>query len=145
MRGVTGWGPPRVSIEAEIARRGLAGVVRGCRELLGGSDSDFGLIVALAGPGPASPFAPGMPPRSDTYWLRVWAARGLLWAYDASADQDIVTALRDEHWRVREMALKVVARHTIDEGLEEAARLQSDSVPRVAAAAHRAVRALTSP
>jgi hypothetical protein len=118
--------------------------VQGCRDLLAGRDPDLGLVAVLAGPGAAARFAPGEPTRTDTYWLRVWAARGLLWAYDESADDDVVTALDDEHWRVREMALKVIARHRIDKALDAVARLQQDPVPRVSAAAQRALRSLTS-
>ncbi len=50
----------------------------------------------------------------------------------------MLNALRDDAWRVREMALKVVARHRLDEALETVATLQEDPVPRVRAAAHRA-------
>ena len=136
------WGPPRASIEAECARRGRDEVVSGCRALLRGEEVDHPLVVALGGPA-ASAYAPGMPPRDDVYWLRVWGARGLLWAWDDAALPELASATYDEHWRVREMAMKVAARHRVDELLDDALRLRDDAVPRVRAAASRAVAALT--
>ena len=50
----------------------------------------------------------------DMYWFRVWGARGLLWAWDDSATPALLAALRD------------------------------DPVPRVRAAAQRAVARLTA-
>ncbi len=137
------WGPPRASIEAECARRGRAEVVAGCRALLRGEEVDHPLVVALGGPA-ASAYAPGMPPRDDVYWLRVWAARGLLWAYEPQALLELGRATYDEHWRVRELAMKVVARHRVDALLDDAVRLREDPVPRVRAAAERAVATLTT-
>jgi HEAT repeat protein len=78
------------------------------------------------------------------YWLRVWAARGLLWAWDATAGPAITTALGDEHWRVREMACKVIARHQVGAALSVVAELRDDPVPRVRTAAARAVVLLTA-
>lgn len=78
------WGmTPRQSVEHECARRGVAAVVSGCVDLLAGELVDDELILALGGP-PADWVRTGElsgPP----YWLRVWAARGLLYAWDDSA------------------------------------------------------------
>ena len=137
------WGPPRASIEAECARRGRDAVVDGCRALLRGEEVDHALVTALGGPAAAA-HAPGMPPRDDGYWVRVWAARGLLWAYEPQALPELRLATRDEPWRVREMAMKVVARHRVDELLDEALLLRDDEVRRVRVAAARAVAALTT-
>ena len=79
----------------------------------------------------------GTEPGPD-YWLRVWAARGLLWAWDESALTCIMNALDDEAWRVREMALKVVARHRLTEAVGVVARMRDDPASRVAKAADRA-------
>jgi hypothetical protein len=38
-----------------------------------------------------------------------------LWAWDDVALPAVKSALNDEAWRVREMALKVVARHKLDD------------------------------
>lgn len=98
---------------------------------------DADLIVALGGP-PARWAVTGEPP-GPPYWLRVWAARGLLWAWDDVALPSLVRALGDDAWRVREMALKVVVRHRLDDAVRAVADLQEDPVPRVRAAASRAL------
>jgi len=51
----------------------------------------------------------------------------------------VEAALHDDAWRVREMALKVVARHRLDETLTAVAGLQEDPVARVRTAASRAL------
>jgi HEAT repeats len=137
---MAGWGPPRASIEAECTRRGRGEVVDGCVRLLHRDEVDADLLVALAGPGARRFHGHD---RDDDYWLRVWGARGLLWAWEDSAASTIVAAAGDEHWRVREMAAKVVARHHVDEALDAMLALRDDPVPRVRAAAQRAVVALT--
>lgn len=78
------------------------------------------------------------------YWLRVWAARGLLWAWDDRAGPSITAGLRDEHWQVREMACKVIARHQVGDALSVVAAMHDDPVPRVRAAAARALVLLTT-
>jgi len=76
------------------------------------------------------------------YWPRVWAARALLYAWEDSAAPAVARAAADESWRVREMVAKVVARHGIDDAFTAVAGLLDDPVPRVRAAAERAVRNL---
>ena len=129
---------PRERVELECARRGRAAVVDGCVRLILGDDSDTGLITVLGGDSARWGLANG---RDD--WYRVWAARGLLWAWEDSALDAVVAALGDEAWRVREMAAKVVARHLVGDALAAVAVLRDDPVPRVRAAATRAVARLT--
>lgn len=132
------WGKtPRESVEQECARRGKDQVVAGCVDLLTTGDADPDLILALGGP-PARWVVTGEP-SGPPYWLRVWALRGLLWAWDAEALSAVEVALHDEAWRVREMALKVVARHRLEDALTGAADLQDDPNARVRAAASRAL------
>jgi hypothetical protein len=78
------------------------------------------------------------------YWPRVWAARGLLHAWDDRATAVIIQATADSAWRVREMAAKVIARHRIGAGFPAVAALRADQTPRVQAAAERAVVILTA-
>jgi HEAT repeat protein len=127
---------PRESIEQECARRGERAVVDGCVDLLVDRGADPDLIVALGGP-PAR-WAKSGEASGPTYWLKVWAARGLLWNWDEVAVSAVISVLDDDAWRVREMALKVVARHKIGEAAAIVARLEKDSSPRVRAAAERA-------
>ena len=135
---VPSWGKtPRDSVEGECELRGKDEVVAGCMSLLNGDSADAELIYALGGP-PASWVFTGDAPGPD-YWLRVWAARGLLWAWDDAALPCIMTALEDDSWRVREMALRVVARHRLDDAVTTVAPLQGDPVARVASASPRAI------
>ena len=130
---------PRQRIEAECQRRGKTAVVAGCIELLGGREVDTELGVVLGGA-----HAPAvLEGRDKPYWLRVWAARGLLWAWDDVAVPSLVDAMSDEAWRVREMACKVVARNLVDDALPAVVGLADDPIPRVRAAASRAVERLT--
>lgn len=78
------------------------------------------------------------------YWLRVWAARALLYAWDEMARVAVLDALADEAWRVREMAAKVVARRLLGEALAAVAELRQDPVSRVRLAAERATAILTA-
>jgi hypothetical protein len=132
---------PRQKVEQECARRGKAAVVASCVRLVEGGDVEADLLVTLGGPG-ANKFLDGGV-HADAYWLRVWGARGLLWAWDVSATEAIRAALTDDAWRVREMAAKVVARHLVDDALDGIAVLVDDPVPRVRAAATRALVRLT--
>ncbi len=144
MAAASHWGlTPRESIEAECRRRGQAAVVAGCRQLLAGSAADPRLVLALGGPG-ATKFL-DRSAHDDAYWLRVWAARGLLWAWRDEALPELLAATTDDAWRVREMAAKVVARHLVDEAFDQVAALRDDPVPRVRVAAERAVVRLAAP
>ena len=136
LRNVT---TPRLSIEAECGRRGKPALVAGCIALLNREPVDDALVMALGVQ--ASPWVLDSGPESR-YWPRVWAARGLLWAWDPVALPAIIAALDDEHWRVREMAAKVVARHLLGDAFDAVSEMSDDPVPRVVAAAARAVRVL---
>ena len=134
------WGlTPRESIEVECARRGTGEVVAGCVQLLRRRNADDALIFAIGGPGARSVLDGG-----QQYWLRVWAARALLYAWDDMAREAVMDALADEAWRVREMAAKVVARRLLGEALPFVAGLREDPVGRVRLAAERAAAILTA-
>lgn len=134
-------GTPRQRIEWACDAWGREAVISGCVDLIEGRDADPDLVFLLGG-GPASWALGGNGPPGPSYWLRVWGARGLLWAWDDSATPALIAALGDESWRVREMAAKVAARHRVDAALDAVAELQQDSVARVRRSADRAVRAL---
>jgi hypothetical protein len=134
------WGlTPRQSIELECTRRGEADLVAGCLGLLAGRDVDDGLVFAVGGPAARSVLDGG-----QQYWLRVWAMRALLYAWDDTARPAVLAGMADEAWRVREMAAKVVARRRLGEALAGVAGLRDDPVPRVRAAATRALTILTA-
>ncbi len=78
------------------------------------------------------------------YFVRTWALRAMLYAWDESAMTAVVDALEDEHWRPREMALKVIAKRLVDGDVDAVAGLSDDPVPRVRAAARRALERLSA-
>jgi hypothetical protein len=134
-------GAPKDRIAAEIVARGEDAFVDGCLAFLAGAEQDVDLLVVLGGP-----MAPRYleAPREQKYWLRVWAARGLLWSpWQPRAAAGVTAALSDEHWRVREMAAKVVARHRPDEAFDAITAILDDPNPRVRHHAARALRLLT--
>jgi hypothetical protein len=134
---------PRQRVLAECARRGRPAVAADCARLVEGGDAGAAFVRVLAGRTAPWWFAN----RDDEdlrYWLRVWGARGLLWAWEDSALPALVTATGDPAWRVREMAAKVVARNLVGDALDAIAPLRDDPVPRVRAAATRAVATLTA-
>ncbi len=138
MNALSAWGrTPRENIEKECANRGKGALVAGCIDLLKGHDVDAELVLALGGP-PARWVVTGEP-AGPPYWLRVWALRGLLWAWDDVALPSVKAALHDDAWRVREMALRVVARHRLEGAATTTADLQGDPNARVRAAAARAL------
>jgi len=76
------------------------------------------------------------------YWLRTWGTRGLLHVWDdpdGRATGAVVAGLADEHWRPVEMCLKVVAAHDVAGAGDGAAALAAHDLPRVRAAAMRAL------
>jgi hypothetical protein len=138
------WGvTPRESVEAECWRRGHVEVVAGCIDVIAGRDVDDAFILALGGPH-ASHVLGGREGGRAGYWPRVWATRGLLYAWDEEATGIVIAATTDTAWRVREMAAKVIARHRLGEALDAAVQLQADPVERVRDAAQRAVRTLAT-
>jgi HEAT repeat protein len=138
------WGTtPRKSVEAECKRQGKAAVVAGCRALLAGGEADPRLILALGGR-PARWAAGFDEPPGPAYWLRVWAARGLLWVWDDEATPSIIAALSDDAWRVREMATRVVIRHRVRNALPIVKRLRTDPNARVRTTAERAIAQLSA-
>ena len=118
-------------------------MVAGCRALLAGSEADSRLILALGGR-PARWAAGFDEPPGPAYWLRVWAARGLLWVWDDGATPSILAALGDDAWRVREMATRVAIRHDVRGALPRVKQLRNDPNARVRKAAERAVVALSA-
>ncbi|MGC4108913.1 MAG: HEAT repeat domain-containing protein [Nocardioides sp.] len=73
------------------------------------------------------------------YWVRTWGARGLLHCWGDAATGAVVAGLGDEHYRPAEMCLKVSARHDVAGAGPGAAALTTHELPRVRAAAARAL------
>ena len=134
---------PRQNIQAECERRGRDAVVAGCISLLDAQGGDEALIIALGGEA-AGYVLSGGEGGPGGYWPRVWAARGLLHAWSDAATPAVIRATSDDAWRVREMAAKVITKHKVGDALDSVVALSDDRVPRVRAAASRAVMTLSA-
>lgn len=103
---------------------GRAHVIQWCEELLAGRVADddpawpdIGWLGGTVG--------------SPSYWARTWGARGLLHVGPPVRPEIVFAALVDESWRVREMALKVIRRHALDDPDGLVDRLVQDPAQRV--------------
>jgi HEAT repeat protein len=135
---------PRLRITIEHAKDGAA-LTGGCIALLEGRpDEATDALIAVLGGENGVYILDGHAGGRNGYWPRVWAARGLLHAWDPAATAAIIGATSDEAWRVREMAAKVIARHRVGDAFDAVAALRADPVERVRAAAARAVTLLTA-
>ena len=128
---------PRLRVEGACQELGRGEVVQRCLHLLAGGSADPDFLITLGGPAAMHLLNDGVPDQ-QAYWLRVWAARGLLWVGPGKDIGLLRTALNDDAWRVREMLCKVVARHRVGDLLDDVADLESDPIQRVRAAAARA-------
>lgn len=135
---------PQARVQALCDLRGEASVADGCAEILRtGSWTNRDLLVVLGGRHAVEEYSRTHPAKSDlSYWAPTWAARGLLYAWTDSAGPAVVSALRHEAWRVREMAAKVVAARAIGSAGDTVAALVEDPIARVRAAAARALGAV---
>ena len=136
---------PKQRVAAECARHGARGLVAACVALLEARAGDVSddTITVLGGDSARYVLDGGEGGRAG-YWPRVWAARGLLHEWDPVATAAIIGATRDDAWRVREMAARVIARHKVGDALDAVAALRADEVARVRASASRAVTVLTA-
>jgi HEAT repeat protein len=140
--------PPRPG-ERPIAERireldGLAGrrrTVEVCVDLLTGADRTAYVpeLRYLTGHDWADDDPVRDPAVWKDYWVRTWGARGLLYCWDDGATPAVVAGLRDEHYRPAEMCLKVSARYDVAGSGPGAALLTRHELPRVRAAAARAL------
>jgi hypothetical protein len=131
---------PRGRVEAACLRHGPAAVADACMRLLAGAEIDSVMREVFG----REHSPEWLESEVNAYWLRVWGARGLLWNWDPRAVDALRVALGDDAWRVREMAAKVIARHLVDDLQPTVAELVDDPVPRVRAAATRALALLAS-
>jgi len=136
------WGmTPRQSIEAACEQMGEKNIVDSCVRIINERDMDSELGYVLSGPS-SRVILNGAAGGVSGLWPRTWALRAFLYAWDSSAESAVLICLSDDSWRVREMAAKVVARRHLGDALAQMAALQNDEVPRVRAAAQRALMKL---
>ena len=135
---------PKQRVAALVGHLGTAEVVAWCGDLVAGAtaydDPDAPSLAWLGGAHALDLLGrDDLEASGNAYWPRVWGARGLLYAYEPAAAPQVVGALRDDAWRVREMAAKVVARWEVADAADALVPLVGDDVPRVRAAAVRAL------
>jgi hypothetical protein len=131
----------RESIGAACHRLGEKNVVDSCVRIINDRDMDAEFGFVLSGPH-SQAVLNGAEGGVSGRWPRTWALRALLYAWDSCAEPAVLVCLDDDSWRVREMAAKVVARRHLGDALYHVAALQNDEVPRVRAAAQRAITTL---
>ena len=132
---------PQQRLELAAMKQGADVVVAGCVGIMMGLATSDEFITMLGGL-PASHVLAGAEGGRDGYWPRVWAMRGLLHIWHPSALEAVLIGLRDDSWRVREMAAKVIASHRVVEAADAVSGLQGDEVPRVREAVERALWAI---
>jgi hypothetical protein len=132
---------PRLRVTVAAEREGTSEFVLECLNVLDGTRADADLLWVLGGDSAPGVLA-GREGGPDGHWPRTWALRAFLYVWDPQAEPAVIAACSDEHWRVREMAAKVMAaRKPTSQASEEAlTRLLADPVPRVKSAAGRALR-----
>jgi hypothetical protein len=107
---------------AEVFGRVL--VIEWCEELLAGRAADDDPAwPAISWLGGTVGWAPS--------WARTWGARGLVHIGPPARPEIVFAALEDESWRVREMSLKVIRRHGLDDPDGLVDRLVDDPAERV--------------
>ncbi len=137
---------PRDRARAAAKSLGRAELTRWCADLLSGratygerAGPDPGWLAGRAVDGWG---APDHLDEATAYWPRVWAARTLLHVWDDAVVTDVVAALTDPAWRVREMCAKVCARWEVAPAADAVVALLGDEVPRVRVAALRVLGAV---
>jgi hypothetical protein len=126
---------PRLA--AAVERFGEPTVVLRSLSLIAGNNEGDEFLLYLGGDH-ARGILNGAPP---LYWPELWGTRALLYVWDDSAALAVSAALENQAWRVREMATRVAATRGLPV-IEQLTTLLTDDVPRVRAAAARALGAL---
>ena len=124
---------PQERIEQACRTLGRPAVIDRCLGLLAGGAEEPEFIAILGGPPAIRLLDDGGVRPDQRYWLRVWAARGLLWAGPGGQVSVLRAALTDDAWRVREMTCKVIARHRVADLLQDVASLTTTTYPGSAA------------
>jgi len=126
---------PRLA--AAVERFGEPTVVLRSLSLIAGNNEGDEFLLYVGGDH-ARGILNGAPP---LYWPELWGTRALLYVWDDSAALAVTAALENQAWRVREMATRVAAQRELPV-IEQLTTLLTDDVPRVRAAAARAIGAL---
>ncbi|ADB32808.1 hypothetical protein Kfla_3753 [Kribbella flavida DSM 17836] len=136
---------PREIVRAACARYGEDTVVDWCLALLSGEISgedaygaDLPKLVAITGSENPGGWSTPVDP-VNFYWVRVWAARALLYAWRDDAVDVLRGAASDPAWRVREHVARITAHRELGQLVDALLPMLEHELPRVRAAAVRAV------
>ncbi|MGL4338854.1 MAG: HEAT repeat domain-containing protein [Rhodoglobus sp.] len=124
-------------LAAAVAELGQDAVVLRSLSLLAGNNEGEDFLIVVGGEH-ARGVLDGAP---VLYWPELWGTRALLYVWNDSAAVGIKAALQNQAWRVREMATRVAAVRELPLEAEVTVLLR-DEVPRVRAAAARALGAI---
>jgi hypothetical protein len=138
---------PREVVRAACAEYGDDAVIDWCVAFLTGEISgedaygaDLPKLVAITGnPNPGGWSAPVDP--VNYYWIRVWAARVLLYVWRDDAVDALRVAASDPAWRVREHVARLTAQRELGQLVDALLPDLQHELPRVRATAARAVGA----
>lgn len=133
---------PRDAVAKACREKGEAQVARWSAELITDPQWDHPVLDWIGGASLAAMRERDLANDTNEYWLRVWGARALLYAWTSSAAPAVVSGLDDPAWRVREMCAKVARQRELGEAAEPLARLTKDETPRVRLAAVKALAVL---
>ena len=134
-------------VQAACDRYGEDVVVGWCIGLLTGQISgedafgpDLPKLVALTGQANPGGWQQPVDP-VNYYWVRVWAARALMYAWRDEAVDALRAVADDPAWRVREHVARITAQRELGELVDHLIPMLDHELPRVRAAAVRAVGA----
>ena len=129
--------PIEARIAAAVEQLGVDTVVLRSLSLLAGNNEGEEFLLVVGGEH-AQGILDGAP---VLYWPELWGTRALLYVWNDSAIAGVGAALQNRAWRVREMATRVAASRQL-RLQDEVGALLIDEVPRVRAAAARALGAI---
>ena len=129
--------PTEQRIAAAVNQWGEREVVDRSVALIGGLSAGDDFLLAVGGRH-AEGVLKGAP---VLYWPELWGTRALLYVWDDTAILAVRAALGNQAWRVREMGTRVAAARDLPLA-PPITELLLDEVPRVRAAAARALGAL---
>jgi hypothetical protein len=132
-------------VETACAQYGEDVVVGWCIALLTGEISgedaygpDLPKLVAITGSANPGGWKQPVDP-VNYYWVRVWAARVLMYAWRDDAIDALRAAADDPAWRVQEHVARITAQRELGELVDHLLPMLAHDLPRVRAAAVRAV------
>jgi hypothetical protein len=138
---------PRENIRAACAEHGEDTVIDWCVAFLTGEISgedaygrDLPKLAAITGTANPGGWSQPVDP-VNYYWIRVWAARAFLYIWRDDVVDALLVAADDPAWRVQEHVARITAQRELGQLADKMLALLTHELPRVRAAAVRALGA----